>query len=87
MAFIELKRVNRSNEEKVVLLNTEKVLGVTAIHTMGKTLDLYDEDGELVETKVVEDAPLRYRVFVEGTTAEIIIDEENYNALKKVLVK
>ena len=85
--FIEITRVNRHNEEKVVLLDTSKVVLITAIHTESKTQPLYDEDGEFVEEKVIEDAPLRYRVVVADTTSEIIVDETNYETLKKALLK
>lgn len=82
MAFIELTRVNRQNETKVVLLDTKKVIAITEVHTEGQ--NLYDYDGNLVETK---DAPKRYRVALEGTTMEIIVDDENYNSLKTALTK
>ena len=85
--FIELTRTNRHGEEKAVLVDLSKVVLVTGIHTEGETTDLYDSEGEFVETKVIADAPVRYRVMVEGTTAEIIIDQANYDLLKSALLK
>lgn len=85
--FIELKRVNRQSETKVVLLDTSKVIAITEIHTEGKVQPLYDEEGNLVEEKEIEKAPLRYRVVLEGTTMEIIVDDENYQTLKTALMK
>ena len=85
--FIELNRVNRSNETKVVLLDLTKVVLVTGIHTEGKTQNLYDCEGEFIEEKVIEEPPVRYRVIVADTTSEIIIDQENYDILKKALLK
>lgn len=86
--FIELERVNRSNETKVVVLDLARVVAVTGIHTTGKNTDLFDENGEFVETKVVEDAPVRYRVMLDGApTTEIILDQDNYDKLTKALLK
>lgn len=85
--FIELNRVNRSNETKVVLLDLSKVLLVTGVHTEGTTKALYDDNGDFVEEKVIEEPPVRYRVVVADTTSEIIIDQENYDILKKALLK
>ena len=87
MAFIEIKRVNRQDETKVVLLDTKKVIAITEIHTEGKSQPLYDGEGKLVEIKEIEKAPLRYRVALEGTTMEIIVDDENYQTLKNALMK
>ena len=85
--FIEINRVNRSNEKKVVLLDLSKVVLVTGVHTTGKTQNLYDCEGEFIETKVIEEAPVLYRVVVADASSEIIIDQENYDILKKALLK
>lgn len=80
--FIKINRQNRSGETKEVLLDTTKVIAITEIHTEGQ--NLYNEDGDLVKT---ENAPQLYRVALEGTTMEIVVDKANYDTLAKELTK
>ena len=80
--FIKVNRTNRSGEIKETLINTTKVIAITEIHTEGQ--NLYNEDGDLVKT---ESAPQLYRVALEGTPMEIVVDKDNYDTLVKELTK
>ena len=80
--FIEIKRINRKGEEKLNLLDTERITSVIELSL--EPTNYYDEFGNLAKTE--EPTEKLFRVnYNDGTHYKI--NETIFNELKKVLVK
>lgn len=82
----EIKILGRDNQEKVALVNTDTIVGVTELDT--EPTRLYDEDGNMVSE---EPSPRKFVIAVsnDGRTYNLpfVIGEDSYNELKALLVK
>ena len=80
--FKTIKRINKNGELKDNLVNVDDISLV--IELTQDDVDLYDENGEFVETK--KPTEKLYKVFIKGGQT-LKINEETYNTLVKALVK
>lgn len=81
MAFIELTRIDSNGEKKSVLLDTDNVARV--VERKEEDTKLYNEDNEVVETR--EGAV--YYIVEPKVGRNTKLDSENYEKLKKALMK
>lgn len=83
-----MRKTTHSGEEKLAetIINTANVNVVKEHFNAPITQDLYNEDGELVETKVVEEGGTEYHVY-QTQGPRITLDKENYELLAQALLK
>lgn len=80
MKFVKFTRINSYGEEKDVVVNVDKITSLTENHT--EPLNLYDSEGNLVETK---EQPKVFEIILDKRTYKI--SEETFNALATELTK
>lgn len=81
MAFIKLQRIDSKGQLKETLLDTENVARVC--ERKDEDTELYDADGNVVETKVGE----TYYIVEPKIGHNTKLNKENYDILVKALVK
>lgn len=81
MTFIELTRIDSNGEKKSALLDTENVARV--VERKEDDTKLYDDNGDVVETR--EGAV--YYIVEPKVGRNTKLDSENYEKLKKALMK
>jgi hypothetical protein len=78
--LVKLLRTNSHNEEKECVVNTDEIISIIEKHT--EDIELYDAEGNLVETKV---APKRYDITLKGGILVTRIGEAEYQKLLTLL--
>lgn len=81
MNIIKVMRLDATNNSLSTLINVDKIIAV--IEKKTADMDLYDECGDLVETRTT---PNEFVVLLEGNKS-IRLDQENYDILTKELSK
>ena len=80
--FVEITRRNTKGEDKVNLVNTDRITAI--LETTQEEQNLYDENGDLVETR--KPTERLFVVLIDNRTC-LTITEKSYNELVKKLTK
>lgn len=80
--FVEITRRNTKGEDKVNLVNTDRITAI--LETTQEDINLYNEEGDLVETRTPTER--LFVVLIDNRTC-LTITEDTYNELVKKLAK
>ena len=80
--FVEITRRNTKGEDKVNLVNVDRITAI--LETTQEEQNLYNEEGDLVETR--KPTERLFAVLIDNRTC-LTITEKSYNELVKKLTK